>query len=245
MRALIRLSILYLNWLVECVFMNYEQYIKYHRQGDAGAEERMISSLCRYLHLSGWDSFRLVYFYTMTYNIPSALDMLLGGVRDMKMLRFRTDRRYVRCNGAYPRLLRELTKEKYTRLLQVSTTQQAYDEVRGWYFFGRYAAYLFLEVYMNVFNPKWEDNVKYGWEPDENYTKGAISITRSANLTELDRFLASAKKDTSDNAFAIETSLCAVAKISKGTRWNGYYTERMLKEAKGTGYEKMIYQLVR
>lgn len=223
--------------------MNYAEYIAYHKQGDAGVEERMIASLCRHFKLSGWDAFRLIYFYTMTYHIPSALDMLIEGQRDMKALHFRTDRRYVRCNGAYPRLLEELTQDKYESLLRVKTTQEAYDIVRKWYFFGRYAAFLFLEVYMNVFTPQWEDNVRYGWEEDENYTLGAISVTRSNEKPELDKFLSQAKIDTRDNAFAIETSLCAVAKMDKGTRWNGYYTERMLEEAKGTKYESLIYQL--
>ena len=223
--------------------MNYAEYIAYHKQGDAGVEERMIASLCRHFELSGWDAFRLIYFYTMTYHIPSALDMLIGGQREMKELHFRTDRRYVRCNGAYPRLLEELSHDKYESLLKVKTTQEAYDIVRKWYFFGRYAAFLFLEVYMNVFTPRWEDNVRYGWEEGENYTLGAISVTRSNERATLDKFLSQAKIDTRDNAFAIETSLCAVAKMDKGTRWNGYYTERMLEEAKGTKYESLIYQL--
>lgn len=223
--------------------MNYAEYIAYHKQGDAGVEERMIASLCRHFELSGWDAFRLIYFYTMTYHIPSALDMLIDGQREMKELHFRTDRRYVRCNGAYPRLLEELSHDKYESLLKVKTTQEAYDIVRKWYFFGRYAAFLFLEVYMNVFTPRWEDNVRYGWEEGENYTLGAISVTRSNERATLDKFLSQAKIDTRDNAFAIETSLCAVAKMDKGTRWNGYYTERMLEEAKGTKYESLIYQL--
>lgn len=223
--------------------MNYKDYISYHNQGDAGVEERMIASLCKHYKLSGWDSFRLIYFYTMTYHIPSALDMLLENEREIKRLHFRTDRRYVRCNGAFPRLLKELTRDKYERLKNVESTQQAYDIVKSWYFFGRYASYLFLEVYMNVFKPNWKDNVRYGWEMDENYTLGAISITKSGEREELDKFLANAKKDTRDNAFAIETSLCAVAKMDKGTRWNGYYTERMLEEAKASKYEKVIFKL--
>ena len=225
--------------------MSYEDYIAYHKQGDAGVEERMIASLCSHFALSGWDSFRLIYFYTMTYHIPSALAMLIDGERDMKRLHFRTDRRYVRCNGAYPRLLRELTQDKYNALLSVKTTQEAYNVVKEWYFFGRYAAYLFLEVYCNAFKPQWTDNVAYGWEPDENYTKGAVSIIRSKDRTLLDKFLCQARTDTRDNAFAIETSLCAVEKFNKGTRWNGYYTERMLEDAKGTKYETLIYQLAK
>lgn len=36
--------------------MTYEEYIAYHRQGDAGVEERMIASLCRHFALSGKDA---------------------------------------------------------------------------------------------------------------------------------------------------------------------------------------------
>lgn len=225
--------------------MNYAEYIAYHKQGDAGVEERMISSLCRHFALSGWESFRLIYFYTMTYHIPSALDMLRGE-RDMKKLQFRTDRRYVRCNGAYERLLRELTQDKFRRIMGCKTTSEAYKEVRSWFFFGRYAAYLFLEVFINVFpeGKAWRDDLTPDWEPDENYTKGAISIAGSNEKSALNAFLNNARRDAGDNVFAIETSLCAIEKFRKGTRWNGYYTERMLNEAHGTKYETLIYSLV-
>lgn len=225
--------------------MNYNQYIAYHNQGDAGVEERMVASLCRYYGLADWDCFRFIYFYTMTYHIPSALAMLLENERDISKLKFRTDRRYVRCNGAFPRLLAELTEQKMWDLFGAKTTQQAYDIVSGWFFFGRYATFLFLEVFCNVFKPDWIDDVAYKWEPAENYTKGAISIIKSDSQSELNKFLENAKKDTHDNAFAIETSLCAVAKFNKGTRWNGYYTERMLAEAaESEKYGKIIYSLV-
>lgn len=225
--------------------MNYAEYIAYHKKGDAGVEERMIASLCRYFSLSEWDKFRLIYYYTMTYNIPSAIDMLIHGERNIRKLKFRTDRRYVRCNGAFPRLLSELNEEKFSRLKRCRTTQQAYEEVSSWYFFGRYAAFLFLEVWCNVFKTEWEDNVVYGWEKDENYTLGAVSIIKSRDRAALDAFLENVKKDTGDNAFAIETSLCAVWEFNKGTRYNGYYTERMLEEARGTEYETLIYSLAR
>lgn len=225
--------------------MTYEEYIAYHLRGDAGVEERMIASLSRHFALGGWDAFRLIYFYTMTYHIPSALSMLLEGERDIKRLKFRTDRRYVRCNGAFPRLLQELTRDKYDRIRSVRTTSEAYKEVRSWYFFGRYAAYLFLEVWCNTFHPDWRDDLYPDWEPDENYTKGAVSIARSDAKADLDRFLDRVRTDTRDNVFSIETSLCAVAKFAKGTRWNGYYTERMLQDAIGTKYTPLIYQLAR
>ena len=224
--------------------MNYGEYIAYHRRGDAGVEERMIASLAKRLRLSKWDCFRLIYFYTMTYHIPSALRLLLNYENTKQSdLKFRTDRRYVRCNGAYDRLLRELDPRMLSSLENCKTTQEAYDTVRKWYYFGRYAAFLFLEVYCNCFRPDWQDNVRFGWEADENYTIGAVHIVRTSDRTTLDKFLEMAKRDTADNAFAIETSLCAVAKFIKGTRWDGYYTERMLEEAgKSPEYGNLIYE---
>lgn len=224
--------------------MNYTEYIEYHRRGDAGVEERMIASIAKRLRLSKWDCFRLIYFYTMTYHIPSALRLLLNYENTKQSdLKFRTDRRYVRCNGAYDRLLLELNPRMLSSLENCKTTQEAYDNVRNWYFFGRYAAFLLLEVYCNCFRPNWQDNVRFGWDADENYTKGAVHIVGTSDRTTLDKFLEKAKLDTADNAFAIETSLCAVAKFIKGTRWDGYYTERMLEEAgNSTEYGNIIYE---
>ena len=222
--------------------MTFDQYVAYHLRGDAGIEERTIAAISRSIGLSEWEAFRLVYYYATTYHIPSALSMLLDGERDVKRLKFRTDRRYVRCNGAFPRLLAELTPDKLEALRAATTTAEAYKVVRGWFFFGRYAAFLFLECWMNVARPAWADDIRLGWEPDENYTKGAVEIARSNDRAALDDFLNRARAATRDNAFAIETSLCAVAKFAKGTRWDGYYTERMLSDAEGTKWHNLIYK---
>lgn len=224
--------------------MTYSEYIAYHLQGDAGVEERAIASLCKALSLSSWESFRLIYYYTMTYHLPSALELFRNPNIAMSQLKFRTDRRYVRCHGAYPRLLKNLTEDKHRALLSCKTTSEAYDVVSSWYFFGRYASFLFLEVYMNTFKPDWIDNLKFKWEEDENYTKGAVIVAGGKERSVLDAFLEKAKADTKDNCFAIETSLCAVEKIRKGTRWNGYYTERFINELKGNKYEALILRLL-
>lgn len=224
--------------------MNYGEYIAYHLRGDAGVEERMIASLAKHLRLSQWEAFKLIYFYTMTYHIPSALHLLLEPATTKQAdLVFRTDRRYVRCNGVYDRLLRELNPDMLSSILSCKTSEEAYNTVRKWFFFGRYAAFLLLEVYYNCFRPDWQDNLRFKWEADENYTKGAVHIIGTTDRNVLDAFLERAKKDTLDNCFAIETSLCAVAKFIKGTRWDGYYTERMMQEAvKSTEYRKLIYE---
>lgn len=64
--------------------MNYSEYIAYHRRGDAAVEERMIASLAKYFNLSQWDTFKLIYFYSMTYHIPSALRLLFKPTNTQK-----------------------------------------------------------------------------------------------------------------------------------------------------------------
>lgn len=220
--------------------MNYAEYISYHCRGDAGVEERVVSNITKELKLDVWDSFRLIYFYSITYSITSALAILDNIEIDKSSLRFRTDRRWVRIGDRYQKLISELNKDKMFGLMRCRTTTEAYDEVKKWYYFSRYSAFLFLEIYMAAFKPLWTDDLRFVWEEKENYTKGAVIVTNSTDRRVLDSFLNKAKKDTKDNCFAIETSLCAVEKIRKGTRYDGFYRERLLKEIKGSKYEALI-----
>lgn len=220
-----------------------QSYIEYHNRGDAGVECSLNAKICNALNLSEFDKFRYIYFYSMTYNVDSALDML-NGERDIKKLKFRTDRRYVRCNGAYPRLLEGLTKDKLEALKRAKTTQQLYDTCRSWFFFGRYAAFLFLENYMETFKPKVKNDLKMGWEPDENYTKGAELVAGTKDRSKLDAFIQRCIKATGGNEFSLETSLCAVEKIRKGTRWDGYYTQRLMDEMENSKYKNLVMGLL-
>lgn len=223
--------------------MDYKHYIEYHCKGDAGVEERIVAYICKRLKLSDFDSFRFIYYYTMTYNIPSALDMLYGE-RDKSKLSFRTDRRWVRIQDRFERLLQNLTPDKLRQLQNCKTTEQAYKAVSSWYYFGRYAAFLLLEIYYHVFKPNWVDNLKMPWDFNENFTKGAVIVCGSNNRQDLDRFLDNARRDTKDNCFSIETSLCAVEKIRKGTRWETYYTERLIENMQGTKYQTICYDFL-
>lgn len=225
--------------------MDYSEYIAYHRRGDAAVEERMIASLAKYFNLSQWDTFKLIYFYSMTYHIPSALRLLSKPTTTQKKdIVFRTDRRFVGFSGRFYRLLKDLNNHMFHSIQSCKTTEEAYNTVRKWFYFGRYAAFLFLEVYYNCFRPKWYDNLRFKWETNENYTKGAVHIIGTNDINALNAFLERAKKDTEDNCFAIETSLCAVAKFIKGTRWDGYYTERLLDNIVDSEYKNIIISLL-
>lgn len=224
--------------------MTYEEYIRYHLGGDAGVEERMIASLSAYFKLSRWDSFRLAYYYTTTYHIPSALKLLRNHNTPKSELKFRTDRRYVRIGDNFSRIMAQLSPKLLERLDQATTTTEQYDIVSSWYFFGRYAAFLFLEVWAKLSGKQIEDDLALKFEPEENYTKGAEIIAQTQDKAALTAFIESAKRDTNDNVFSLETSLCAVAKLKKGTRWNGYYTERLLSDIAGSEWENVIVSLL-
>lgn len=224
--------------------MTYEEYIRYHLGGDAGVEERMIASLSAYYKLSRWDSFRLAYYYTTTYHIPSALKLLRNHNTPKSELKFRTDRRYVRIGDTYTRLMAQLSPKLLEQLDQATTTTEQYNIVSSWYFFGRYAAFLFLEVWAKLSGKQISDDLALKFEPEENYTKGAEIIAQTQDKAALSAFIERAKRDTNDNVFSLETSLCAVAKLKKGTRWNGYYTERLLNDIIGSQYEHLIMSLL-
>lgn len=224
--------------------MTYDEYIRYHLGGDAGVEEKMIASLSAYFGLSRWDSFRLVYYYTTTYHVPSALILLRNHNTPKCELKFRTDRRYVRIGDNFTRIMEQLSPKLLEDLDKANTTTEQYETVSDWYFFGRYASFLFLEVWAKLSGKQIIDDLTLKFEREENYTKGAEIIAGTQNRKKLTQFIEDAKRDTGDNVFALETSLCAVEKIRKGTRWNGFYTERLLEDAKGCEWEDIIIKLL-
>lgn len=224
--------------------MTYNEYIRYHLGGDAGVEERMIASLSAYYKLSRWDSFRLAYYYTTTYHIPSALKLLRNHNTPKSELKFRTDRRWLRIGDRYDRVMAQLSPKLLDQLDKTTTTAEQYDIVSGWYYFSRYAAFLFLEVWAKLSGKQIKDDLALKFEPEENYTKGAEIIAQTQDKAALSAFIERAKHDTNDNVFSLETSLCAVAKLKKGTRWNGYYTERLLSDIAGSEWENVIVSLL-
>ena len=224
--------------------MTYNEYIRYHLGGDAGVEERMIASLSAYYKLSRWDSFRLAYYYTTTYHIPSALKLLRNHNTPKSELKFRTDRRYVRIGDTFTRLMAQLSPKLLEQLDRATTTTEQYNVVSSWYFFGRYAAFLFLEVWAKLSGKQISDDLALKFESEENYTKGAEIIAQTQDKAALSAFIERAKRDTNDNVFSLETSLCAIAKLKKGTRWNGYYTERLLSDIAGSEWENVIVSLL-
>lgn len=202
----------------------FNRFVEYHRQGDPGAEGKILANVCEQLRLEPRRRFELVWCYQATYHVPSALRLFFRRSTPMDQLKFRTDRRFMRCNGAFQKNMAAMTATAYDRLTCCRTTTEAFRTMTGFPSVGRFAASLFL----------------YEWEPGEIYTRGALLLLREHGRENLDKLFNLLKAATRDISFALETSLCAWEKIRKGTRWNGFYTERAVKDAAGTEYEQLI-----
>lgn len=223
-------------------------FVSYHQTGDANIEGRCLSNICDKLVLNTEDRFRVAYYYSTCYNIDSALRLFENPRLSVNDVVLRTDRRYVRCHEAFPKIMAGCDKAKLEALSKTTTFKDAIDTVEDWFFFGRYATFLFLETYYALINPDWDDNAVFDWEPDENYTLGAKTLIRETDNRSLDSLLEELKLTPTDrnnsNSFAIETGLCGWWKILKGTRWNGYYAERMIDEAVNSRYRNLILSCI-
>ena len=222
----------------------FPQFVAYHQGGDANVEGRCIANICDALRLSEYDRFRLCYYYATCYNIDSALRLLENPRVRAHELAFRTDRRWVGYVNRFPKIIRGCNDDKFQQLRKARSIFDAVSVVENWYYFGRYAAYLFAEIYIASQKTQWVDDLHFNWEPEENYTLGAKSIIREHDNRSLDFLLDELKtvptEKNNSNSLAIETGLCGWWKILKGTRWNGYYTERMISEALESKFRDLI-----
>lgn len=211
--------------------MTYNEFLLYVKS-DGSPEERMIAKLCKYFKLNKWDTFKVIYYYAMCYNIVDPFRLLKNPNLPKSDIEFVSDRRYVRCLDNFERLKEGLTTDKLKALEACKTTSELYSEVKSWFFFGRYATYLFLECWCYLYIDNYIDDFIPAWEKNELYTKGAMHIAQCGyNVQALNKWCEKAKKDSGETAFCLETALCGTAKMLKGTRYNGYYTERLISYA--------------
>lgn len=126
--------------------------------------------------------------------------------------------------------------------------KDAIPEVERWYFFGRFSAYLFLETYIDMCGLPCE-NTTIEWREGATATSGLMNVfgydkaaemfdahkrllIPTERLDELLAILAKAveRSGGDSNTTKLETSLCAYRKFYKGSRYNGFYLDRMLGE---------------
>lgn len=126
----------------------------------------------------------------------------------------------------------------------------AIPKVREWPMFGRFSAFLFLETFVSLTDTPIQ-NTTISWAEGDTATSGLLNIfgfDEQANAFDktgkLPKGFTQEKMDSmlkivldaisraggDANVTKVETSLCAYRKFYKGSRYNGYYLDRMLEE---------------
>lgn len=168
---------------------------------------------------------------------------------------FQSDRKYIRMKDSFERCLNQFKRinnvdnflEKVTEN-NVIILKKAIPYVSSWELFGRFSAFLFLETFVELTGIKIE-NTTIVWKKGNTATSGLLNVygfDDQANAFDktgklylppetMDKMLKNlivsiAITGGSINVTEIETSLCAYRKLYKGSRYNGYYLDRMLEE---------------
>ena len=167
---------------------------------------------------------------------------------------FQSDRKYVKMRNCFQRLLlfwqEQLAQYKTEKWFRdgVLELKASIRDVEKWYMFGRFSAFLFLETYATLLDVP-VSNTTIDWKNGDTATSGLLNLfgddfyanefdqkgilkipvdKMDARLGKLISAVIASGGDA--NTTKVETSLCAYRKFYKGTRYNGFYLDRMLEE---------------
>lgn len=240
-----------------------KEFVEYHIKGDGECNNTVLKYIADKRHMTFSQRCDLSYFFAITYCVASAIliyDTEKNERAELKhTLIFQSDRKYVAMGDRYEKSIEYYERnlngkwDDFCRSIEINSKvdlRRAVIAVQKWFYFGRFAAYLFLETFcclnnLSVINNKidWKNgdtatsgllNI-YGYDKSADYfdKKGKLPDTIKPSM--LDRmfvYLQEKIKEAGgdDNTTKVETSMCAYRKFYKGTRYNGYYLDRMLGE---------------
>lgn len=172
----------------------------------------------------------------------------------LSLLIFQSDRRYMQWKGRFADCL-SFFCNNIKKITDIATENpinlgQSVKLVQKWQHFGRFSAYLFLETCAWVMHSR-VINTELDWKNGDTATSGLLNVYGLDDIAnKFDKFgklpkeltqermqvmitpilerIASAGGD--NNITKVETSLCAYRKFFKGSRYNGFYLDRMLGE---------------
>ncbi len=171
--------------------------------------------------------------------------------RNKDKLIFQSDRKYLKLRDAFPKAYRELFASDVFDWLDsqggLVDVERAVRRISQMYQFGRFGSFLLLEAYMAMFGAD-SCNDDIDWTKGDTVTSGmlhVLGLDKEAELWDkeeilrvpvetLDKTLSKLQKSIpkadGNSASYMETSLCAYRKLFKGSRYLGYYTDRLLGE---------------
>lgn len=176
-----------------------------------------------------------------------------------KFLVFETDRKWVKQEDRFDRMLHQWAYmiRNYATVFErqvvennIVRTKKALSIIENWYYFSRYSAYLFIETYCDIKGLQCQKTSGLNYDGDRMvFASGLFRLYGLDKMAVFCRFKRTLPVDSKtfecmiqdvqnrvltqngdDNWFKIETSLCAYEKFYRGTRYNGYYADRMLQD---------------
>ena len=243
-----------------------DEFVRYHINGDGECNTVVLAEWANRHSLDLQERFELAYFFSITYAVESAIilfenrEKVLGNINawvheNKRKIVFQSDRKYMRMKDSFEKCLEWFKGHRNVddflnrvRSGQVIDLEIAINFIEGWTMFGRFSAFLFLEMFVNLIGAKIE-NTTIDWKHGNTATSGLLNLfgydkaadafDKTGQLAvpakKMDEYLKKLirmieKAGGSANVTEIETSLCAYRKFYKGSRYNGYYLDRMLEE---------------
>ena len=239
------------------------EFCKYHRDGDGECNSIVLKGWADNHGLNFEQRWKLAYTFGITYNVVSAVALYehpeewKNATELKEHLIFQSDRKYVRMRDSFERLLdfyiANLSNPKPFIDKWVANgklrLEEAVLDVEKWYLFGRFSAFLFLEMFVWLTDLPVENLQTIDWNNGNTATSGLLNVYGYDRLAEqwdkkgklglstdkMDEMLkmliqAIANSGGLTNVTYVETSLCAYRKLYKGSRYNGFYLDRMLDE---------------
>lgn len=207
----------------------------------------------------------LVFFYSLSYSIPTAVICLENfdkinadpdefWYKFKPGLVFQSDRRWVKFNNQFAKSFNDFKRKRIFEQLRGNgaiDVGKSIALIQSVSYYARFAAFLFLEAYCFMFQ-RTTINDCMDWKKGDTATSGmlnALGLDNHANEFDrsgrlfvseqvLDSALAHVQARTTTglekSVLFIETTLCAYRKHFKGTRYVGYYVDRVQQEVELT-----------
>lgn len=243
-----------------------KEFIEYHIHGDGECNTVVLTEWANNHKLGLQQRYELSYFFSITYSVESAVILFENQAEIFKNINawvcenkaklvFQSDRKYIRMKNSFNRCLDYFRNIRDVHEFIGNVTkngvivlQKAIPYVETWKLFGRFSAFLFLEMFVDMTGYPIE-NTTIDWKNGNTATSGLLNVfgydkeaedfdkTRRLRRTykTMDGMLGILvngiqKNGGNPNVTQVETSLCAYRKFYKGSRYNGYYLDRMLEE---------------
>lgn len=167
---------------------------------------------------------------------------------------FQSDRKYIKMRDSFKKCLEWFRAHSNAEHLACGFKDgfvdigKAVAYTETWTMFGRFSAFLFWEAYINLIDSQYK-NATIEWKDGNTATSGLLNLYGYDNEADvfdqkgilpftqerMDAMLSGVldsivSNGGSANVTEVETSLCAYRKFYKGSRYNGYYLDRMLEE---------------